>query len=70
MREAVPGTASVTSDSNVFSIGQHMENNVVSPTTADISKIQQDMNALQVNSVKYLLQILGASLVVNHGNLR
>ena len=48
MRETVPGTTSVSSDSHVFSIGQHMENNVASPTTADISKIRQDMNALQV----------------------
>ena len=52
MREAVPGTAGVSSDSSVFSIGQHMENNVVSPTTTDISKIQQDMNALQVRFSK------------------
>ena len=48
MREAVPGTASAAEDSGVFSIGQHMENNVVSPTAADVSKIHQDMNALQV----------------------
>ena len=52
MREAVPGTANVTSDSSVFSIGQHMENNVVSPTAEDISKIQQDMNTLQVRFSK------------------
>ena len=52
MREAVPGTASVSSDSNVFFIGQHMENNVVSPTAADVSKIWQDMNALQVRFSK------------------
>ena len=52
MREAVPGTASVTSDSSVFYIGQHMENNVVSPITTDISKIPQDMNALQVRFSK------------------
>ena len=52
MREAVPGTTSVTSDSSVFSIGQHMENNVVSPTAKDVSKIQQDMNALQVRFSK------------------
>ena len=32
----------------MFSIGQHMENNVVSPTVADVSKIHQDMNALEV----------------------
>ena len=48
MREAVPGTASTTGDPSVFSIGQHMENNVLSPTAADISKIHQDMHALQV----------------------
>ena len=48
MREAVPGKASATGDPSVFSIGQHMENNVVSPTAADVSKIHQDMNALQV----------------------
>ena len=48
MREAVPGTDSAIGDPSVFSIGQHMENNVVSPTAADVSKIYQDMNALQV----------------------
>ena len=48
MWEAVPGTASAAGDPSVFSIGQHMENNVVSPTVADVSKICQDMNALQV----------------------
>ena len=48
IREAVPGTASAAGDPSVFSIGQHMENNVVSPTAADVSKIHQDMNALQV----------------------
>ena len=48
MREAVPGSASVSSDPSVFSIGQHMENNVVNPTTADIGKIRQHMNAMQV----------------------
>ena len=47
MREAVPGTASVVAESGVFSIGQHMENNVVGPTAADVSKICQDMNDLQ-----------------------
>ena len=52
MREAVPGTASVSSDPSVFSIGQHMENYVVSPTAADVSKIWQDMNALQVRFSK------------------
>ena len=44
MREVVPGTASAAGDPGVFSIGQHMENNVVSPTAADVSKICQDMN--------------------------
>ena len=48
MREAVPGTASAAGDPDVFSIGQHMENNVVSSTAADVSKIHRDMNALQV----------------------
>ena len=48
MRETVPGTASATGDPSLFSIGQHMENNVVNPTAADVSKICQDMNALQV----------------------
>ena len=48
MREAVPGTASATGDPSVFSIGQYMENNVVNPTAADVSKICQDMNTLQV----------------------
>ena len=48
MREAVPGTTSAAGDPGVFSIGQHMENNVVSPTAADVSKIRQDMNTLQV----------------------
>ena len=48
MTEAVPGSASVSSDPSVFSIGQHMENNVVNPTAADIGKIRQDMNAMQV----------------------
>ena len=52
MREAVPGMAGVSSDSNVFSIGQHMENNVVSSTTADVSKIWQDMNTQQVRLSK------------------
>ena len=55
MREAVPGTTIVSSDSSVFSIGQHMENNVVNPTATDISKIQQDMNALQVRFSKISL---------------
>ena len=48
MREAVPGTASVSGEPGVFSIGQHVESNVVNPTNADVSKIHQDMNALQV----------------------
>ena len=48
MREAVPGTACATGHPNVFSIGQHMENNVVSPTAANVSKINKDMNVLQV----------------------
>ena len=52
MREAMPGAANVSSDPSVFSIGQHMENNVVSPTATDISKIWQDMNALQVRFSK------------------
>ena len=52
LRAAVQGTTSVSSDSSVFSIGQHMENNVVSPTAADVSKIWQDMNALQVRFSK------------------
>ena len=52
MREAVSGMASVSSDSGVFAIGQHLENNMVSPTTTDISKIWQDMNALQVRFSK------------------
>ena len=48
MREAVPGTASAAGDPGVFSIGQYMENNVVSSTAADVSKICHDMNALQI----------------------
>ena len=48
MREAVPGTASAVAEPGVFSMGQHMENNVVGPTAADVSKIHQDMNDLQV----------------------
>ena len=39
MREAVPGSASVSSDPSVFSIGQHMGNNVVNVTAADVDKI-------------------------------
>ena len=52
MREAVPGTASVSGEPGVFSIGQHVENKVVNPTIADVSKIHQDMNALQVRFTK------------------
>ena len=48
MREAMPGAANVSSHPSVFSIGQHTENNVVSPTIADVSKIWQYMMALQV----------------------
>ena len=48
MREAVPGTASISGEPGVFSIGQHVENKVVNPTIADVSKIHQDVNALQV----------------------
>ena len=48
MREAVPGTASVSGEPGVFSIGQHVENKVVNLTMADVSKICQDMDALQV----------------------
>ena len=40
----MPGSASVAIDPSVFSIGQHIENNMVNPT----AKIQQDMNAMQV----------------------
>ena len=39
MREAVPGSASIASDPSVFSIGQHMKNNVVNPITTDVGKI-------------------------------
>ena len=42
MREAVPGTASVSGEPGVFSIGQHIENKVVNPTIADVSKICQE----------------------------
>ena len=48
MREAVPGSASVSSDPSVFSIGQHMANNVINPTAVDVGKLRQDMNAMQV----------------------
>ena len=36
MREALPGSASVSSDPSVFSIGQHMENHMVNSTAVDI----------------------------------
>ena len=52
MRQAVPGTASVSGEPGVFSIGQHVENKVVNPTIADVSKICQDINALQVRFSK------------------
>ena len=39
VREAVPGSASVSSDPSVFSIGQHMKNNVMNPIAVDIGKI-------------------------------
>ena len=39
MRDSVPRSASVSSDLSVFSIGQHMENNMVNPTAADIGNI-------------------------------
>ena len=55
MREAVPGTASVSGEPGVFSIGQHVENKVVNPTMADVSKICQDMDALQVRFNKISL---------------
>ena len=48
MREAVPETTSAVAEPGVFSIGQHMENNVVGPTAVDVSKVRQDMNNLQV----------------------
>ena len=48
MREAVPGSASVASDPSVFSIGEHIENNMVNPTITNVGKIQQDMNDMQV----------------------
>ena len=48
MREAVPSSASVSSDPSVFSIGQYMDNCVVNPTAVHLGKIQQDMNAMQV----------------------
>ena len=48
MREAVPGTASVSGEPGVFCIGQHVENKVVNPTMADVSKSRQDMDVLQV----------------------
>ena len=48
MREAVPGSAGISSNPSVFSSGQHMENSVVNPMAADTGKIQQDMNTMQV----------------------
>ena len=39
MREAVPRSASVPSNPSVFSIGQHMDNNVVNSIAADLGKI-------------------------------
>ena len=42
IREAVPGSASVSSDP------WHMESSVVNPRAVDIGKIRQDMNAMQV----------------------
>ena len=66
MREAVPGTASAVGDPSVFSIGQHMEDNVVGSTAADVSKICQDMNALQVR----LNKITSGVNLVNLGNQR
>ena len=38
----------MSGEPDVFSIGQHVENKVVNPTITDVSKIHQDMNALQV----------------------
>ena len=52
MREAVPGSANVASDPSVFSIGQHMENNVVNSTTTYVGKIRQDINTMQVRFIK------------------
>ena len=48
----MPVSASVSSDPSVFSIGQHMENNMVNPTAADIGRIRQDMNTMQVRFSK------------------
>ena len=48
MREAIPETASLTGESGVFSIGQQVGSNVINSTVADVSKICQEMNALQV----------------------
>ena len=69
MREAVPGTASVSGEPGVFSIGQHVENKVVNPTIADVSKIHQDMDDLQVRLIKSHQQILEAKLL-SLGNRR
>ena len=46
MREA--GSASVARDPSVFSIGQHMENNMVNRTTTDVGNIRHVMKAMQV----------------------
>ena len=48
MREAVPGMTAPTSDPSVFSIGQHVDNRVVGASAADIDKIRQHMNTMQV----------------------
>ena len=48
MREAVSGMAALTSDPSVFSRGQHMDNRVVGATAADVNKIRQEMNTMQV----------------------
>ena len=70
MREAVPGSASVSSDPSVFSIGQHMENSVVNPTAVDIGKIRQDINAMQVRFNKLSTADPKIDQIVNLGNLR
>ena len=70
MREAVPGSTSVSSDPSVFSIGQHMENNMVNPTAADKGKIQQDMNAMQVRFNKISSADFRIDQIINLGSLR
>ena len=70
MREAVPGTTSAAEDPSLFSIGQHMENNVVGSTAADVSKICQDMNALQVRFNKITSADFRSIYLVNLGNQR